>query len=385
MNILLDFIPFQHNGGVGGAASFAKAVYDEVFRKKTGEHTLFAVCDKSVPKGRQYDYEQLAETYGAQLLDLSDATLSSMIAQNKIDVFFIAIGQFYARYDLSGIQCKTIMFIHDLYNLESGDNLVDLTIHDSKAETKWHCFKRIVNVAIGRARAKSLQSYKRIMPLYAASNTLAYTVSDYSKTALQYYFPEIKKPIHVCYSPDKAARMEETIENTQLRMLVHDGKKYLLMIAANRLYKNPQTLLKVFNRLAEEYPDLYVLTLKYGHSTHQRHIDIPFLSESDLEQAYHHAYALVFASYFEGFGYPPIEAIKHGTPVVASNVTSIPEILGEAGVYFSPFYPADLYRALRLVIDNRDIRKSEIERQVEKIRQRQQEDLHKLVDQILSI
>ena len=36
MNILLDFIPFQHNGGVGGAASFAKAVYDEVFRKKTG-------------------------------------------------------------------------------------------------------------------------------------------------------------------------------------------------------------------------------------------------------------------------------------------------------------------------------------------------------------
>ena len=128
-----------------------------------------------------------------------------------------------------------------------------------------------------------------------------------------------------------------------------------------------------------------MLTLKYGHSTHQRHIDIPFLSESDLEQAYHHAYALVFASYFEGFGYPPIEAIKHGTPVVASNVTSIPEILGEAGVYFSPFYPADLYRALRLVIENRDIRKSEIERQVGKIRQRQQEDLHKLVDQILSI
>lgn len=385
MNILLDFIPFQHNGGVGGAASFAKAVYDEVFRQKTDEHTLFAVCDKSVPIGQQYDYERLAEVYGAQLLDLSDSTLSSMITKHKIDVFFIAIGQFYARYDLSGINCKTIMFIHDLYNLENADNLVDLTLFDSKAETKWHCFKRIVNVAIGRARAKSLQSYKRIMPLYAASNTLAYTVSDYSRTALHYYFPEIKKPINVCYSPDKAARMNETIENEQLRMLVQDGKKYLLMIAANRLYKNPQTLLKAFNRLAEENPDLYVLTLKYGCSTHQRHIDIPFLSESDLEQGYHHAYALVFASYFEGFGYPPIEAIKHGTPVVASNVTSIPEILGEAGVYFSPFYPADLYRALRMVIENRDIRKSEIERQAGKIRQRQQEDLNKLVEQILSI
>ena len=385
MNILLDFIPFQQNGGVGGAASFAKAVYDEVFRQKTDEHTLFAVCDKSVPIGQQYDYEQLAQENGVQLLDVSGATLSSLITQNKIDVFFIVIGQFYAKYDLSGIQCKTIMFIHDLYNLERSDNLVDLTIHDPNAETTWHRFKRIVNVAIGRGKAKSLQAYERIMPLYAASNTLAYTVSDYTKTALHYYFPEIEKPIHVCYSPDKAARMDEGIENEQLKTLVDEGKKYLLMIAANRLYKNPQTLLKVFNRLAKDYPDLYVLTLKYGCSTHARHIDIPFLSESDLEHAYHSAYALVFASYFEGFGYPPIEAIKHGTPVVASNVTSIPEILGDAGIYFSPFYPADMYRALRIVIDNRDIRKVEIERQAEKVRQRQQDDLRNLAGQILSV
>ncbi|MBR5656996.1 MAG: glycosyltransferase [Prevotella sp.] len=385
MNILLDFIPFQHNGGVGGAASFAKAIYDELFRKKTDEHTLFAVCDKRVSKGQQYDYEQLAQKNDVQLLDLSDATLSSMIAKNKIDVFFIAIGQFYAGYDLSGIHCKTIMFIHDLYNLESSDNLVDLTIHDPNAESAWLRFKRITNVVIGRKKAKSLQSYERIMPLYAASNTVAYTVSDYSRMALHYYFPEIKKPIHVCYSPDKGGRMDETIENAQLNEMVKDGKKYLLMIAANRNYKNPHTLLRVFKRLAEEYPDLYVLTLKYGCSTHPRHIDIPFLSDSDLEHAYHHAYALVFASYFEGFGYPPIEAIKHGTPVVASNVTSIPEILGEAGVYFSPFYPADMYRALKMIIDNRDIRKAEIECQVEKVKQRQQDDLRHLVEQILTV
>lgn len=385
MNILLDFIPFQHNGGVGGAASFAKAVYDEVFRRKTSEHVFFAICDTSVPQGQQYDYEQLAKEKDVQLLDINGTTLATMIAQYNIDVFFIAIGQFYARYDLSSIHCKTIMFIHDLYNLESADNLVDLTIHDPNAESAWHRFKRITNVVIGRQKTKSLQSYERIMPLYAASNTLAYTVSDYTRMALHYYFPEIKKPIHVCYSPDKGGQMDETIENAQLKEMVKDGKKYLLMIAANRNYKNPQTLLRVFKRLAEEYSDLYVLTLKYGKSVHPRHIDIPFLSDSDLEHAYHHAYALVFASYFEGFGYPPIEAIKHGTPVVASNVTSIPEILGEAGIYFSPFYPADLYKALRQLVDNRDIRKDEIERQYVKVHQRQMHDLDELVAHILSL
>ena len=157
------------------------------------------------------------------------------------------------------------------------------------------------------------------------------------------------------------------------------------MLAANRMQKNPHTLLKVFKRLLVDYPDLHLLTLKYGHSIHPQHIDIPFLTDSDLEYAYKYAYALVFASYFEGFGYPPIEALRYGTPTVASNVTSIPEILGEAGVYFSPFYPADLYRALNDVLQNRDRYKKAIVQRYTEITQKQQNDLGKLVSEILCL
>lgn len=385
MNILLDFIPFQNAGGVGGAASFTKAVFDAIVARCDTSVHLYAMFDAKVPVGRQYDYRQIAQQHGITLLDISSTPIHEYVDRHKIDTLLICIGQFYANYDLEGINCKVVMFIHDIFNVEGDDNKVDLLIHDPYIETTLQRFKRLVNVFSGRWKRQIHKAYQNIMPLYSAPNTVAYTVSEYTRSSLAYYFPNMKKEIHVCYSPAREILMDKSVDDADLLRLIGSGKPYLLLLAANRRYKNAHILMKVFKRLLTDHPDLHLLTLKYGRSIHPQHLDISFLSDSDLEHAYEHAYALVFASFFEGFGYPPIEALKHGTPVVASNVTSIPEILGEAGVYFSPFYPADLYRALRLVIDNRDIRKSEIERQAGKISQRQQEDLHKLVDQILSV
>lgn len=385
MNILLDFIPFQNAGGVGGAASFTKAVFDAIIARCDTSVHLYAMFDAKVPVGRQYDYRQIAQQHGITLLDISSTPIHEYVDRYKIDTLLICIGQFYANYDLEGINCKVVMFIHDIFNVEGDDNKVDLLIHDPYIETTLQRCKRLVNVFSGRWKRQIQKAYQNIMPLYSAPNTVAYTVSEYTRSSLAYYFPNMKKEIHVCYSPAREILMDKSVDDADLLRLIGSGKPYLLLLAANRRYKNAHILMKVFKRLLTDHPDLHLLTLKYGRSIHPQHLDISFLSDSDLEHAYEHAYALVFASFFEGFGYPPIEALKHGTPVVASNVTSIPEILGEAGVYFSPFYPADLYRALRLVIDNRDIRKSEIERQAGKISQRQQEDLHKLVDQILSV
>lgn len=384
MNILLDFIPFQNAGGVGGAASFTKAVFDAVIARCDTSIHLYAMYDAKVPVGRQYDYRQMAQKHGVTLLDLSSAPISEYVDHHKIDTLFISIGQFYANYDLEGIRCKVVMFIHDIFNVEGDDNKVDLLIHDPNIETTLQRCKRLVNVFSGRWKRQMQKAYQTIIPLYSAPNTVAYTVSEYTRSSLAYYFPNIKKDIHVCYSPAREILMDKSVEAASLSKLIESGKPYLMLIAANRRYKNAHILVKVFKRLLADHPDLHLLTLKYGRSIHPQHLDISFLSDSDLEHAYRHAYALVFASFFEGFGYPPIEAIKHGTPVVASNVTSIPEILGEAGLYFSPFYPADLYKALSLLLDNRDMLNVEMKRQFEKISRRQHDDLCQLVEQILS-
>lgn len=385
MNILLDFLPFQAAGGIGGAASFTKVISDEVIRLKPLSTKLFATYDSTMPVGKQYNYKKYAEQNAIVLLDISSSTIAQYIAEQDIDVFFIAIGQFYARYSLDGINCKTLMFIHDIWDVESCDNLIDLTIHDKLAESSLQWAKRMLNIVFGRYKKRKQRIYQHIMPLYSAPQTIAYTVSEYTKFSLKYYFPELHShEIRICYSPAKCTTILPQIENRALSQLITDNKQYLLMLAANRIQKNPHTLLKVFKRLLVDYPNLHLLTLKYGHSVHPQHIDIPFLIDSDLEYAYKHAHALVFASYFEGFGYPPIEALRHGTPTVASNVTSIPEILGKAGIYFSPFYPADLYRAIINILQKRNHYKNIISQRYEEITQRQQNDLNKLVNEILN-
>lgn len=384
MNLLLDFIPLQYNGGIGGAASFTKAVCDEVCQRRSPEDSLYAAYDSSLPIGKQYNYQEYAQEHGIHLLDLATTTLGQHIANHCINTFFLPIGQFYEKYSLEGINCKVVMGIHDIGEVERLDNHLELIIHDKIAESKWHWTKRIINTISGRFNRQQQSIYKRIMPLYAAPKTVAFTVSDYSRNSLEYYFPQlVGKHIKVFYSPIRKVSMLSEVENNSLQEIITEGKTYLLMLAANRRFKNAHTLTQVFKRLLSEYPNLYLITTKYGHSIHSQHIDIPFLSDSDLEHAYRHAYALVFGSFFEGFGYPPIEALRHGTPCVASNVTSIPEILGDAGIYFSPFYPADMYRAIKMVLNDRSCRKKQIELRLAEIVQRQQNDLKKLADELI--
>ena len=140
--------------------------------------------------------------------------------------------------------------------------------------------------------------------------------------------------------------------------------------------------MNVFKRLQTEESPLMLLTLKYGKSINKKHTDIDYLSDSDMDHAYRNAFALIFPSYFEGFGYPPIEALACGTPTIASNVTSIPEILGDAGLYFSPFYPADLYRAIHVLTNNHDVRREQMEQRHKEIVEKQQNDLQQLIKEI---
>jgi len=386
MNILLDFIPLQRYGGIGGAASFTKAVCDEICRKSTPDDTLFAVYDSTEPIGKQYNYQEYANENCIQLLDLATTPLSQHIASRAINTFFISIGQYYANYSLDDIHCKVVMVIHDLWDIEREDNHIELVIHDKTAESKWHWTKRIINALSGRFNRQQKAIYRRIMPLYSAPNTIAFTVSEYTRYALLYYFPNLaNKDIHICYSPSRKITMQPEINDKELKNLIEEHKPYLLMLAANRRLKNANTLIKVFKRLLIDYPDIYLLTTRYGHSIHPQHIDIPFLSDSDLEYALQHAYALVFGSFFEGFGYPPVEAMRHGIPCVVSNVTSIPEILGDAGIYFSPLYPADMYRAIKTVLNDRNCRKEQIARRYAEIERIQQKDLQALTNEIFTV
>jgi glycosyltransferase involved in cell wall biosynthesis len=81
-----------------------------------------------------------------------------------------------------------------------------------------------------------------------------------------------------------------------------------------------------------------------------------YVAEADLPALYTGALCFVYPSYFEGFGLPPLEAMQCGAPVIAGNRTSLPEVVGDAGLLFDPFDTDALAAALARMIDDANLR-----------------------------
>ena len=71
-----------------------------------------------------------------------------------------------------------------------------------------------------------------------------------------------------------------------------------------------------------------------------------YVADSDLPYFYSEAEAFIFPSLYEGFGLPPLEAMASGIPVLSSNTSVMPEVLGEAALYFDPTNIEDIAQAM---------------------------------------
>ena len=93
-----------------------------------------------------------------------------------------------------------------------------------------------------------------------------------------------------------------------------------------------------------------------------------WLSANDLEGLYHAATCFVFPSLQEGFGLPVLEAMRRGTPVACSDTSSMPEVGGEAVLYFDPLDTASIAAALTRLLSDPDLRKRLTEAGIERQR-----------------
>lgn len=81
-----------------------------------------------------------------------------------------------------------------------------------------------------------------------------------------------------------------------------------------------------------------------------------YVPQGDLPALYSGALCFVYPSYFEGFGLPPLEAMQCGAPVIAGNRTSLPEVVGDAGLLVDPFAVEEITSAIQRVITDSDLR-----------------------------
>lgn len=165
---------------------------------------------------------------------------------------------------------------------------------------------------------------------------------------------------------------------TDIRERYDISGPFFLYPAATYPHKNHLTLLEAFVKLLEKHPDAtLVLTgakawqewiiaremaeritseiRKLGIEPRVRQLG--YVPAADLEALYREATALTFASRFEGFGAPALEAMARGCPVIAANATALPEVISDAGVLVSPDNADEWAVAMAQMITDDDLRK----------------------------
>lgn len=208
------------------------------------------------------------------------------------------------------------------------------------------------------------------MPRYLKAADVIITPSECSKRdAIKFYgLPESKiKVIYEAASPIfKPTSDTETL--ARVRSEYNLPEQFLLHVGTIEPRKNLTRLLEAFHALLPEYPNLRLVLIGKRGWLHEpffarlhalgleEAVIFPgYIAEADLPACYQLATVLVYPSLYEGFGLPPVEAMACGTPVISSNSSTLPEVVGEAGIMVSPTDTAALTEAIRRVLSDSDL------------------------------
>jgi glycosyltransferase involved in cell wall biosynthesis len=199
-------------------------------------------------------------------------------------------------------------------------------------------------------------AYKLLHHALARSGAKLLTVSEFSRKELHRW---LKVPEHdIAVLPeggDHATRWGADDDILSKHDLLR--RPYVLAVSSNHLGKNFSLVARTI--LTLEDPGFDVVVAGGGNAAvfTQQGVDLPsfvkrvgYVSDEALASLYRHAACFVFPSIYEGFGLPPLEAMTLGCPVLASTAGSIPEVCGDAAMYFDPASEASLKGALHEVM-----------------------------------
>ena len=187
-----------------------------------------------------------------------------------------------------------------------------------------------------------------------------YAIAPHKVTAIP-----LAAPAHFC----------PVLDDMELQRVRHTygiNRDYVLSVGSIQPRKNLVRLIKAYASLRDRHTGsrfpqlvlvgkcawLYDETLRALDETKLRDSVVltGYVPEADLPALYSGALCFVYPSYFEGFGLPPLEAMKCGTPVVVGNATSLPEVVGDAGLKVDPFDISAIAGAIEELINNSELR-----------------------------
>jgi glycosyltransferase involved in cell wall biosynthesis len=226
--------------------------------------------------------------------------------------------------------------------------------------------------------------YKYFFPRFARKAKRLATVSNYTKKDLIERYGIDASKIDVVYNGvnDLFQPLSQS-EIVRVREFFSDGKPYLLFVGLIHPRKNLKNQVKAFLQVKSETKcDLKYLVVGSRYmwdkeideilKTSEYGKDVVFLGRQGLDtltKLYGGAFALTYASYFEGFGIPIIEAMKSGIPVITSNTSSMPEIAGKHALIVDPNSVNEIRNAIVNLLEDESLRRTLIDGGVKQVEQ----------------
>lgn len=226
-------------------------------------------------------------------------------------------------------------------------------------------------------RKSYLRYYKHFFPIFAKKATRVATVSEFSRRDIASVYQIAENKIDVVYSAAKEEYKpcsKEEIVATKTRYT--DSKDYFYFVGSLHKRKNLANLFRAFDLFKTETQSDVKLVIVGSKMWWKGEVAEAFeamkykdeviftsrLSTEEVNCIASASIACMFVSLFEGFGVPPLEAFRSGTAAVVSDVTSMPEICGDAALYADPLDPDAIKRAMMQLYSDPDLRQSCIDK-----------------------
>lgn len=216
--------------------------------------------------------------------------------------------------------------------------------------------------------------YQWLVPkvIYRADRII--TVSQASKKEILKYYPQAKNKIEVIsLGLDHNFHLLPNIEK----------KNQILYVGSLNTRKNFISVIKAFAQLPYDHYRLVMV----GNFSSNFHLDtitqdvlekakqnpnitfISNISNNELALLYNESKLFIFPSFYEGFGLPPLEAMACGTPVITSNLSSMPEVCGDAAMYVDPHNVEDIVQKIQTILNNEVLQQKLTHKGLEHIKQ----------------
>lgn len=391
MNVLYDLSLHYLNERIPshGGNEYSKAVLTRLI-EESGNHKIYGLYDS------RYSIEEvtydLLDYHNIKLVDIKNANVIDIIKNLKINTFFTPSGLNFRNLDFSGLAgFKYIFTIHGIRKIILPYDKYEFIYSANPYQSLLFLYKIIFK---SKYKKKYFNLYSQA--LFPIQNKILITVSGHSKYSFITHFPQICDKIHVFSSP---LSDYENRDNFQPPVFLagYLKKSFYLIVSAGIWEKNSYRAIKAFDIQTSVDPSFNRFLLVVGNTNkllkqifkHNSRIKfIQYLDRDTLEYLYCNAFCLIYPSLREGFGYPPLEALKYGTLVLSSGIDPMISNLGKGALYFNPYSIEDIRIKLVESHYNKDynLNESVTERiqAYKRIFQRQKEDLRKLINLILN-